>query len=64
VAAGRWTLDAYATTPARNSFSLLQIPNLYIPDRLHDSAKLRFLPGGQNRLLGELFFCFHHTSIV
>jgi hypothetical protein len=61
--AGRVKVGAYATTPRNFSSSVLLIPNLYVPDRLHDAPKLRFLAGRKNRLFGE-FFCFHRTYIV
>jgi hypothetical protein len=61
--AGRVKIGAYATTPRNFSSSVLLIPNLYVPDRLHDAPKLPFLACGENRLFRQSFF-LHGTYIV
>jgi hypothetical protein len=71
VAAGRVGFDAYATTPSKISYEIyclmsstvLLVPNLYIPNRLHDAPKLRFLPRREHRLLRQLFFS-HGFSLI
>jgi hypothetical protein len=54
VAAGRETIDAYATTNLANaSFAVLLIPNLDISDGFHYPAETRLLSRRKNRLFRQ-----------